>query len=782
MTSSRRSDHDPHRADQLQIAFLGTYPPYRCGIGTFTHDLSDAVIAADEGVLATVLAMTDAGFTSEHPERVRFQIRRGVKGDYARAAEFVNHSDIRMVSIQHEYGIFGGTDGAFILDFLTELRKPSIATLHTVLDRPLKSQLAIVREMAGHCECLVVMSRLAVDLLESSYGIPRETIRVIPHGIPDMRADERDVSKATFGLTGRRVLLTFGLLNPSKGIEVVIRALPKLVDQFPDVTYLVVGVTHPEIKRRVGEEYRHSLEREAESLGVRDHVIFRNQFVDTPELCRYLQASDIYITPYLQEAQITSGPLTYAMGSGAAPVSAPYWYAKELLAEGRGHLFDFGDVEGLSDVLRTLLSNPEEMARTRRSAYAFSRRMLWPRVGSDYVELARCVVHKTGAPETRILRRRSLPKLRLEHLIRMTDDTGLLQHAAHSVPDRRFGYCVDDNARALIVTLLAQRAIDSSETKGLITTYLSYLHHSQGEDGHFQNFMDFRRNLDRKPGSDDCVGRALWALGLAVELAPDEGHRLLAKRMFHGAMTLPLGFGPRGCALGILGLDAYLQHEPDNDLACTTLDSLGAELIRRFEKEADEKWRWFEPELTYENALLPLALFKFSMRTGDERARRVACDSLSFLEAICFADGYLQLIGNAGRHVRGGARVVADEQPIDASAFVLAFRAAYDATGDRRYLARMWESFEWFLGANRLGLSLYDSSTAGCQDGLGAQEVNKNQGAESVVSFLLALLAMLDLTDDGLDRNDVEMGLTRPDSARADVRVGPFKHAPNATE
>jgi glycosyltransferase involved in cell wall biosynthesis len=739
------------------------------------------VIAADAGVGATVLAMTDASFALEHPERVRFQIRRGVKGDYTRAAHFVNDGDIQMVSIQHEYGIFGGTDGDYLLAFLAELREPSIATLHTVLEQPSRSQRAIVQEMAERCECLVVMSRLAVDLLEKSYAIPRESIRVIPHGIPNMRADERDISKTQFGLTGRRVLLTFGLLSRSKGIEVVIRSLPNLVDEFPDVMYLVVGVTHPEIKRRAGEEYRHSLEREVESLGLREHVIFRNQFVDTAELCRYLQASDIYITPYLQAAQITSGTLAYAMGSGAAPVSAPYWYAQEVLAEGRGHLFDLGDAEGLSDVLRTLLGNPEEMARTQRAAYAFSRQMIWPQVASDYVELARRVARNPVAPETQALGQRDLPELRLDHLIRMTDDTGLLQHAAHSVPDRRFGYCVDDNARALIVALLARQATAAIETDRLITIYLSYLYHSQGEDGHFQNFMDFGRNLDRKPGSEDCTGRALWAAGLAVELAPDEGHRLLATRMFHGAMSLPLAFGPRGSALGILGLDAYLQHEPDHGLACTTLDSLGAALIQRFDDNADEEWRWFEPKLTYENALLPLALFRLSMRTGDERALRVACDSLSFLEEICFADGYLQLIGNAGWHVRGGKRVIADEQPIDAAAFVLAFRAAHAATGDRRYRTRMRQSFEWFLGANRLGLALYDSATAGCNDGLGAQEVNKNQGAESVVSFLLALLAMIGLEDDGLDWNDVAMGLASPDSAPAEVPVGPSERVPVPT-
>jgi hypothetical protein len=536
---------------------------------------------------------------------------------------------------------------------------------------------------------------------------------------------------------------------------VVIRALPGLVAEYPDLIYAIVGVTHPEVRRREGEVYRESLQAHVDSLGLHDHVVFRNEFVSTPELCRYLQATDVYITPYPHEAQITSGTLAYAMGSGAAPVSTPYWYAKELLADGRGHFFGIDDVKALDEVLRRLLSDPQELARTQRSAYAYSRRMVWTQVGADYVELTRDVMRRSAAPETRALRSRNLPELRLDHLIRMTDDTGLLQHAAHSVPDRRHGYCVDDNARALIVTLLARRAIDSGEADRLTTIYLSYLHHAQAEDGHFKNFMDFRRNSDRERGSEDCEGRALWALGLAVKLAPNEGQRLLAKKMFDKAMTLPSSFGPRGCALAILGLDAYLQHEPDHGLARATLDSLAATLIRRFEEEADDEWRWFEPEVTYENAMLPAALFNFSMRTGDPTALRVAHDSLSFLEEICFADGYLHLIGNAGWHGRGRERAEADEQPIDATAFVLAFRAAHAATGDARYLERMRQSFDWFLGANRLRLPLYDFATAGCHDGLGTHEVNRNQGAESLVSFLIALLAMLGLADDGHDRIDV---------------------------
>jgi hypothetical protein len=444
------------------------------------------------------------------------------------------------------------------------------------------------------------------------------------------------------------------------------------------------------------------------------------------------------------------------MGSGAAVVSTPYWYAKELLSEGRGRLFGFADVDELTGILETLLADEAERVRLQRSAYAFARQMTWPEVGIAYVRLARQVLSEAVAPAPRAAPEHSLPELRLDHLIRMTDDTGLLQHAVRSVPDRRHGYCVDDNARGLLVALLSHRVTGSAETQRLITTYLSYLHHSQREDGHFHNFMDYRRDLQPERGSEDCVGRALWALGAAVRWAPDEGGRLLAREMFDRAMTLPLGFGPRGCALGILGLHAYLQTEPESGVAGATLESLGGMLVQRYEQEAGPEWRWFEPRLVYDNAVLPLALFQVSSVTGDQTVLRVARESLAFLESVCFAGGHLTLIGNAGWYPRGGERAIVDEQPIDAAAFVLTFHAAYAATGDPRYLARMRESFEWFLGANRLGLPLYDFSTAGCRDGLEASGVNENQGAESTVSFLLALLAMLDLTGAGIDGDHAE--------------------------
>ena len=740
-------------------AFVSTYPPRLCGLATFTRDLSEAVAAANRDVGTTILAMTDPADPQTFPECVRFEIRRGVKDDYASAADFVNYSDIRLVSIQHEYGIFGGDDGVHILDFLARIRVPSIATLHTVLKSPSQLQRTIVEEMARLCGRLVVMSQVGVRLLSESYDVPSNRVVLIPHGIPDLPCEDTAHRKARVGAAGRRLMLTFGLLSPSKGIETVIRALPQLVKRFPDLLYFVVGATHPEVKRQHGEEYRHALEREAHALGVADHVVFRNQFVTLEELCGYLQATDIYIAPYKNEAQSTSGALAYAMGAGAAVVSTPYWHAQELLAEGRGYLFPFGDAVALGQTIDALFSNDSELQSVRAAAYEFTRPMTWARVGEAYATLAEQVLREdalppSATPDSVHTRDSSLPEFRLEHLLRLTDDTGIIQHATFTVPARRTGYCVDDNARALLVALLAHRVTGSLDAKRLITVYLSFLHYCQRDDGRFHNFVDYNRVVESEIGSQDCVGRALWALGVTIHMAPDEGTRRLAHEMFDRAITRAMEFGPRGQALAILGLNAILRAEPGNTEACAMLDALATSLCQRYEHEADARWQWFEPRLTYDNAIIPLALFTAFRVTGTRGHLRVATESLGFLEDVCFAApsgqsraGHLTLIGNHGWHERGGTdeKPEADEQPIDAAAFVMAFCGAYLATGDPRYLRRMRESFDWFLGANRLGIWLYDFSTGGCRDGLGVHEASQNQGAESTVSFLIALLTMLDV-------------------------------------
>jgi glycosyltransferase involved in cell wall biosynthesis len=762
----------------LPIAFVGTFPPRRCGIATFTSDLAAAVAGASEHVQPMVLALTDPEGEYAYPADVKYEIRQGVRGDYARAAEFVNYSDVRLVSLQHEYGIFGGDDGVYVLDFLAALRVPAIPTLHTVLKHPSSLQKSIVQKMAKQCAALVVMSRVAADLLASSYDISGSKVHVIAHGIPALQPRDRQVLKAKFGAQGRRMLLTFGLLSPNKGIETVIRALPKLIAAFPDTVYFVVGATHPVVRRRQGEAYRTTLEREAEALGVREHVVFRDQYVSSAELSSYLQAADIFISPYLNEAQVTSGALSYAMGAGTAVVSTPYWHARELLADERGALFPFGDSEALGRTLAELLGSGSKLERARAASLEFTRAMVWPHIGEVYLRLATDTITALGgiAPALRggalsvparpvqpgTHRASSLPDLRLDHLLRMTDDTGIIQHATYSVPARRTGYCVDDNARALIVALLADRVNSTPETRRLVVTYLSYLQCSQDDDGHFRNFMTYGRTFVPGPPSDDCIGRAVWALGTTLQLAQDDGCRLLAREMLDRALAQTSELGPRGTAITLLGLTSLLAVEPGAGGVCGLVERLADKLVKAYQDQATDDWRWFEPGLTYDNAMIPLGLFNAYVVTGERASLRVAREALEFLEGVCFREDQLFLIGNAGWHRRGGAKSEADEQAIDAAAFVLAFRGAYLATFDHHYLRRMRQSFAWFLGANRLGLPLYDFASAGCRDGLGALHANQNQGAESTICFLMSLLKMLELAGEGLEHADLHLAATQP--------------------
>jgi len=752
----------------IAVAFVGTYAPRRCGIATFTVDLAAAVAASHRRVLPMVLAVTDPAGQYEYSSDVKFEIRQNSKADYARAAEFVNYSHVRLVSVQHEYGIFGGDDGGYILDFIRALRVPVVVTLHTVLKLPSPNQAAIVQKLFEQCAQLIVMSEVARDLLASSYGVRGPKVTIIPHGIPVMDRDpDQEALKAKFGVRGRRLLLTFGLLSANKGIETVIRALPAVVSQFPDLVYFVVGATHPAVLRREGEAYRTMLEREAEKLGVREHLAFRGQFVTSEELRQYLQAADIFVSPYLSEAQVTSGALSYAMGAGAAVVSTPYWHAQELLAGDRGRLFPFKDHVALSRVLLDLCGSPVELNAVREAAFAFAHSMAWPRIGDAYFSLIRSTLRAAPQRQAAGVPREpaaasSLPELTLNHLLRMTDDTGVIQHAVYSVPARRTGYCVDDNARALIVAVQADRVQASPASRALVVRYLSYLQCSQEPDGSFRNFMSYQRALESEAPSDDCVGRAIWALGVAATLADDDGCRVLAREMLTRSLPHARNLGPRGTAQTALGLVSLLMVEPAAAGARAMLDSLIAKLTEAYHSNATSDWRWFEATLTYDNAILPLALFAAYAVTGERATLRAARESLEFLEDVCFAGDRLLLVGNDGWHTLGGDKAPADEQAIDATAFVLAFRCAYAITGDRHYLVRMRQAFAWFLGANRLGEPLYDFVTGGCRDGMGVEHVNQNQGAESTICFLMALLKMLEVAGEGGEQDAVHDASGQP--------------------
>lgn len=736
--------------EDFSLGVLGTYPPRKCGIATFTRDLSQAICGAAPHVRTPILAISNRSGGDKYTEPVSFELRQAVKADYIRAAELVNYSDIHAVLVQHEYGIFGGDDGRHVLTFLSTLEKPAIITLHTVFEKPTESQRAIVDQMAQYCEAFVVMSDLARTLLQRSYTVAPECIVRIPHGIPDLPVGEQARHKERFGVGERRMLLTVGLLSPNKGIETVIRALPKIIESCPDVLYFVVGQTHPEVKKHHGESYRINLEREAEKLNVREHLVFRNQFVGFEELCAYLLATDVYLTPYSNKTQITSGTLAYAMGAGTAVVSTPYWDAEQHLALGRGRLVDFGDSAGFAHEVVTLLDDPKLLQSVRTAAYEYSRGAVWPQVGHAYLEVAQKAVQTAQAKvdSPRVHRGSRLPELRLEHLARLSDDTGLIQHATYCIPRRDSGYCVDDNARALRVVLLARRQSGSPQAEALTMKYLSFLQYAQTDDGRFRNFMTYDRVLDAEPGSEDCFGRAIWALGSAITLAPDQGTRRLAEQMLARSIEAHPDIGLRGAANAILGLTSYLRSEPDGAIAQPVrvrLERLVGSLLAAYRENASDDWPWFEPILTYDNAILPCALFDVQRVLPSPDSLEIAIAALGFLKDVCFQEGVLHLVGNRGWYPRGSQMATADEQPTDAAAFVIAFRAAYFVTGEKHYLDSMRDAFDWFLGANRVGVPLYDFSTAGCRDGLEDSGVNENEGAESTVAFLLALLAMWDL-------------------------------------
>jgi hypothetical protein len=595
------------------------------------------------------------------------------------------------------------------------------------------------------------MSRRSKELLVDQYGIPSATVSIIPHGTPDLPYEATEPFKERFGLGERPVILTFGLLSPNKGIEVMLDALVRVVPEFPDLAYLVLGITHPLVRRESGESYRLSLESRAVAHKIQKNVIFHNRYVSLDDLCEYLLAADIYVTPYVEPEQIVSGTLAYALASGRAIISTPYYYAQELLSNGRGRLIDFGDVEALAANLNEFLGDPEKRDAVRKAAYEYGRSMTWPKVGTEYVEVFREVeieaaarVREAAAKEKAPMRL-SLPGVRLRHLLVMTDDTGILQHSAYSTPNRRHGYTTDDNCRALIVMMMIWSLFKDEAVLPYIQTYLSFLHHAQGEkSGRLHNFMSYERRWLDEEGGDDCQGRVLWALGHLLSKSPSESTRRLAEELFRVMMRgLPKMNSMRGWAFSMLGLHYYLGFYGQDEEASSSLSTLASQIDDAFRVAETDSWPWYEDIVTYDNARVPQALIiaGFRLRREDliERGIRI----LEWLLRIQTSEkGHLSVVGNKGWLRRGGEKADFDQQPLEAAALIGACKAAHRATGDVRWLVEMRRCFEWYLGRNDVGCSLIDFKTYGCYDALTPGGVNGNQGAESVISWLLSLLIM----------------------------------------
>ncbi|NLA05407.1 MAG: glycosyltransferase [Firmicutes bacterium] len=743
----------------LKVAFISTYPPRRCGIATYTADLTDSFrkiyredYPDDEKNCFEVIALNNTPQGYPYSREVSFHIRDQHREDYQRAADFINVSPVDVVCLQHEFGIFGGEDGSHIIHLLRELKKPVVTTFHTILAEPTGGQEKTLSRICELSTLVVVQAKMAVRLLKKVYGIPETKILMIPHGAPDVPFLDPSLYKERFQAEGRILFLTFGLLGPNKGIEYAVAAMEKVAKKYPEVLYIILGATHPEVKRRYGEQYRHGLEKLVREKGLRDQITFYNQYVSLERLIDFLVAADIYLTPYVNKDQITSGTLAYALACGKVIVSTPYWYAQELLADGRGCLVPFCDSEAMADRLLALLGDEAQRNRMRRLSYRYGRKMIWREVARSYAaafekarlhysKVARKSIQSLAVTESAIL-----PEIRLDHLLALTDDTGLFQHALYTVPNRSEGYCTDDNARALIVAAMNWRLFKDEAVLPLFRTYLSFLLDGySGEAGRMRNFLSFQRRWLEEAGSEDSHGRSIWALGYAVAHPPDESLLGLVTRFFKQLLAPAPSFtSPRAWAFTVLGSLYYLKRFGGDPEVRKLVHTLGERLFRQFSGMATEAWFWPEEIVAYDNARIPQALIAAGSYLGEQRYLQTGLCALNWLISMQTnpEGGQLSLVGNDGWYRRGGKKALFDQQPLDAAAMVDACHQAYLATGEHRWQIAMDWSFNWFFGNNDVHQPLYDFSSGGCCDGLTPGGVNLNQGGESTLSLLMALHRM----------------------------------------
>jgi glycosyltransferase involved in cell wall biosynthesis len=749
-----------------RIAVIGNYLPRHCGIATFTTDLCSAISAEYGTARLLALPVNDTEEGYDYPAPVRWSLAQDEVKSYQEAAEFLNFNNIDMVCLQHEYGIFGGPAGSHILHLLRGLKMPVVTTLHTVLREPDPNQLMVMEEIAELSDRLIVMSQLSSQFLQEIFKVPGSKIDMVPHGVPDLPFLDPNFYKDRFGVEGKAVLLTFGLLSPNKGIENVIEALPQILSKHKNVVYMVAGATHPHILRREGDKYRAHLQALAKEVGVESQVIFHNRFVTPEEMLEYIGAADIYVTPYRHEAQVVSGTLAYALGAGKAIISTPYWHAIELLDDRRGALVPFQNPDAIAQKTIELLDTPAIRHGMRKRAYLFAREMVWKRVAQGYMETFALVrSDRIETPKVQFSARMTpkllgqLPELKLNHLHQMTDDTGMLQHSIFTIPNRREGYTTDDNARALVFSVLLdhlekdrlpkdQVGRPDSNSAGL---YLSFLEHAfNPAKGRFKNFLRYDRRWNEPVGSEDSHGRALWGLGTVLGRSHDQGFRGAAGRLFEFSLPAVLEFSsPRAWAYTLLGIQEYLTSFPGDRDAQKVRSALSRRLFEMYESIRRTDWKWFENVLAYGNARLPQVLLLVGSACSDDRMLSAGLESLDWLLELqrCETNGHFVPIGSQGFYRQGGEKARFDQQPLEAAGTVSACLQAYRVTADRRWHSEAWSAFNWFLGDNDLQLPLYDSATGGCRDGLHPDRANENQGAESTLSFLMALLEMQSLQE-----------------------------------
>lgn len=738
------------RSTPKKVAFISSFPPRRCGIATFTSDLISSLKNCGKGQFEPLVVAIRQDNDLKYAAPVRFEIRQDVKNDYICAADYVNFSHVDIVSVQHEFGLFGGEAGSYLSLLLNRLNAPVITTLHTILEDPSPAHYKSMIDVCSASCKVITMNEQGVSMLRDIYGVSEKKIELIPHGVPDLSFVDSNYYKHKFGMEDRKTILTFGLLNPNKGIEIMLKALPSVVKAEPSVLYIVLGMTHPSVLKYDGESYRFSLQQTVKELGLQKYVIFHNRFVSDEELCNFLCAADLYVTPYMNRGQLTSGTLSFAVGAGKAVISTPYWAAVELLAKGRGRLVGFGDWKQLAEEVVKVLRDDSLYYSLRRKAYDYGRSRTWPKIGRIYWKLFTAkgasvrVAAKAVPSKAEAITSIEVPEPSLEHLQKLTDTTGLYQHAIFTVPDRKCGYCTDDNARAVIAMTRYYAQYPEPQALRLFETYLSFVIHSQDVDGSVRNFMNFDRTWVEHEPENDAFGRVLWALGTVMAKPPLPSYLSVAKECFDRSVGLVEKQCARSVAYSILGTSDYLKQFPGASDIKRHLTLAANKLMTLYEKNSDPAWQWFENKLTYDNAVLPHAMFVAGLTFEDEKYLDVAKKTCEFLLQSTFTGNHFSFVGNNGWFKRGQTKALFDQQPIEAAGTVIMLKAAYDATEDLRFIKLQRKAFDWFLGENDLHIPLYDFRTKGCCDGLGSGGVNMNQGAESILSFLVSLLAVIE--------------------------------------
>jgi glycosyltransferase involved in cell wall biosynthesis len=732
-----------------RIAFIGNHLPRLCGIATFTHDLHRAVSLARPDLETAVVAMTNPGGAYDYPQAVRLEIQDDDIDKYVEAAEFLNEASYDIVCLQHEYGIFGGQAGGHITELLSRLKMPVVTTLHSVLAKPTPTQYDVMQRIIDTSSKIIVMSEKGQQLLQSVHDVPADKVEIIPHGIPDMPFRETHVAKAKLGFTAKTVILTFGLLSPNKGIETMLDAMPGIIKSCPNAVYVILGATHPNLVRQQGEAYRDGLMARVRQLGIQNHVVFFNQFVEQATLLDFISMCDVYVTPYLNEAQMTSGTLAYSFGLGKAVVSTPYWHAKELLSDGHGILVPFGDAKAISGEIATLLTNDVRRDAMRARAYAASRSMTWPETAKRYLtafENARELIRSEKllpAPVASVRKGHAIPEMRIGHFMSLCDSTGMLQHAVHSVPDRAHGYCVDDNARALLFASALPNSVETHLPSEITARFAAFIQHAWNPDTRrFRNFMSYERRWLEESGSEDSHGRTLWALAECARNDTDPSRRKWAAALFKTALAIVEGFSsPRAWAFTLLGLDTYCALEVGDASASRMRKLLADRLMALFFASQRKDWLWFEDVLAYDNARLSQALIQTGLATHTPRYVEIGLQSLRWLMSLqTTATGNFRSVGSKSFGKTRQKPDAFDQQPLEAWAAISACFAAWRADKDAGWLARATRAFGWFLGENDLQTALIDPNTGSCSDGLHPDRRNENKGAESVLSYLLGLL------------------------------------------